>query len=182
MRDTRWDLVSLHTCIVSPLRLHALTLFLWQRTFTNISETPGVSQSLIVMTESGDVTNALLKDVETGLMAAFKDGSDQLEYFESLVVTDMPAREPEEECVCGCAPLPEMVLMSNLFPQETDPARRRVPPAAPAQLAVIRSRCRHRAVDHPCVQRRRRAVQQAEARSRRCHFQGGACLFALGPP
>ncbi|GAA5959491.1 hypothetical protein JCM8115_003728 [Rhodotorula mucilaginosa] len=75
MRDTRWDL----------------------RTFTNISETPGVSQSLIVMTESGDVTNALLKDVETGLMAAFKDGSDQLEYFESLVVTDMPAREPDDE-------------------------------------------------------------------------------------
>lgn len=62
------------------------------------------------MTESGDVTNALLKDVETGLMAAFKDGSDQLEYFESLVVTDMPAREPDDECVFrGCASLPEVI-------------------------------------------------------------------------
>ena len=69
------------------------------------------------MTESGDVTNALLKDVETGLMAAFKDGSDQLEYFESLVVTDMPVREPEEECaVRGCAPLLELVLMSTFPP------------------------------------------------------------------
>ncbi|GAA5860763.1 hypothetical protein JCM3774_006277 [Rhodotorula dairenensis] len=75
MRDTRWDL----------------------RTFTNVSETPGVSQSLIAMTESGDVTNALLKDVETGLMEAFKDGSDKLEYFESLVITDMPAKEPIDE-------------------------------------------------------------------------------------
>lgn len=71
-----------------------------QRTFTNVSETPGVSPSLIVMTESGDVTNALLKDVETGLMEAFKDNSDQLEYFESLIISDMPAQEPSEECVC----------------------------------------------------------------------------------
>ncbi|POY70907.1 hypothetical protein BMF94_6085 [Rhodotorula taiwanensis] len=67
------------------------------RTFTNVSETPGVSPSLIVMTESGDVTNALLKDVETGLMEAFKDNSDQLEYFESLIISDMPAQEPSEE-------------------------------------------------------------------------------------
>ncbi|GAA5977688.1 hypothetical protein JCM10908_005057 [Rhodotorula pacifica] len=74
-RDKRWDL----------------------RTFTNVSETPGVSQSLIVMTETGDATDALLKDVETGLMDALKDGSDQLKYFESLIVSDMPAREPMEE-------------------------------------------------------------------------------------
>ncbi|BGP56905.1 hypothetical protein JCM8202v2_004541 [Rhodotorula sphaerocarpa] len=74
-RDSRWDM----------------------RTFTNVSETPGVSSSLIVMTESGDVTNALLKDADTGLMNAFKEGSEYLQYFESLVVSDMPAREPLEE-------------------------------------------------------------------------------------
>lgn len=51
------------------------------------------------MTESGDVTNALLKDADTGLMNAFKEGSEYLQYFESLVVSDMPAREPLEEYV-----------------------------------------------------------------------------------
>ncbi|BGP50060.1 hypothetical protein JCM10450v2_005968 [Rhodotorula kratochvilovae] len=74
-RDARWDL----------------------RTFTTVSETAGVSPSLIVMTESGDVTNALIKDAETGLLDALRDGADGLEYLESIVVSDMPAETPDEE-------------------------------------------------------------------------------------
>ncbi|GAA6009921.1 CCDC47 family protein [Rhodotorula paludigena] len=74
-RDARWDL----------------------RKFTTTSETAGVSPSLIVMTESGDVTSAMLKDPDTGLFDALKDGSEGLEYLESLVISDMPLETPDEE-------------------------------------------------------------------------------------
>jgi len=62
-----------------------------------VSETAGVSPSLIVMTESGDVTNALLKDTDTGLLDALREGAPGLEYLESIVVSDMPAATPDEE-------------------------------------------------------------------------------------
>ncbi|GAA5940788.1 hypothetical protein JCM3775_004899 [Rhodotorula graminis] len=75
VRDSRWDL----------------------RTFTNVSETAGVSPSLIVMTESGDVTNALLKDTDTGLLDALREGAPGLEYLESIIVSDMPAETPDDE-------------------------------------------------------------------------------------
>ncbi|GAA5917622.1 hypothetical protein JCM6882_001992 [Rhodosporidiobolus microsporus] len=75
IRDDRWDL----------------------RTFTTTSEFPSLSPQFIALTESGDVTNAMLKDVDTGLLDALKEGSEGLEYFESLVVSDMPAEEPNED-------------------------------------------------------------------------------------
>ncbi|BGP18231.1 hypothetical protein JCM10213_007860 [Rhodosporidiobolus nylandii] len=75
IREERWDL----------------------RTFTTTSEYPGLAPSLIALTESGDVTNALLKDQDTGLLDAFREGAPGLEWFESLVVSDMPAAEPDAE-------------------------------------------------------------------------------------
>ncbi|KAM0790126.1 hypothetical protein ACM66B_005450 [Microbotryomycetes sp. NB124-2] len=57
-------------------------------TFTNTSETPGVDQSLIINTENGEVTKAMMHP-DTGLADAIKSGSPHLQYFESLVVTDM---------------------------------------------------------------------------------------------
>ncbi|GAA6019270.1 hypothetical protein JCM10207_005060 [Rhodosporidiobolus poonsookiae] len=74
IRDDRWDL----------------------RTFTTTSEYPSLSPSLIALTESGDITSAMLKDPETGLADALKEGAEGLEYFESLVITDMPVEEPSE--------------------------------------------------------------------------------------
>lgn len=58
------------------------------------------------MTESGDVTNALLKDQETGLLDALQEGAEGLEWLESLVVSDMPAQTPDEECVLNCQATP----------------------------------------------------------------------------
>ncbi|GAA5874539.1 hypothetical protein JCM8547_002187 [Rhodosporidiobolus lusitaniae] len=74
IRDERWDL----------------------RTFTTTSEFTGLSPLVIALTESGDVTNALLKDQDTALLDAVKPGAPELEFFESLVVSDMPAEEPSE--------------------------------------------------------------------------------------
>lgn len=79
--------------------ISSLTSDVLQRKFTTTSETAGVSPSLIVMTESGDVTNAMLKDPDTGLFNALKDGSEGLEYLESLVISDMPLETPDEEYV-----------------------------------------------------------------------------------
>ncbi|GAA6020828.1 hypothetical protein JCM11491_004667 [Sporobolomyces phaffii] len=72
LQDARWDL----------------------RTLTTLSESVPVSPELIVMTESGDVTSALIYDHVTGLKDALKAGADDLESFESLVVSDLPATEP----------------------------------------------------------------------------------------
>ncbi|GAA5906655.1 CCDC47 family protein [Sporobolomyces salmoneus] len=73
LRESRWDL----------------------RTFTKLSETLPISPTLIAMTESGDITNALLYDQVTGLKDALQDGSEELEWFKSLVISDMPAEEPD---------------------------------------------------------------------------------------
>ncbi|GAA5888718.1 hypothetical protein JCM5296_000079 [Sporobolomyces johnsonii] len=73
-RDARWDM----------------------RTFTNTTEYAGISPELIVMTESGDITNALLKDQVTGLQDALKAGAEGIDYLESLILTDMPGEEPDE--------------------------------------------------------------------------------------
>ncbi|GAA5825412.1 hypothetical protein JCM11251_006972 [Rhodosporidiobolus azoricus] len=75
IRDDRWDL----------------------RTFTTTSEFPALSPQFIALTESGDVTNAMLKDTDTALLDALKEGSEGAEYFESLVVSDMPAEEPDAD-------------------------------------------------------------------------------------
>ncbi|GAA5990018.1 hypothetical protein JCM11641_000586 [Rhodosporidiobolus odoratus] len=75
IRDDRWDL----------------------RTFTTTSEYPTLSPSLIALTETGDITNAMLKDADTGLLEALKENGEGLRYFESLVVSDMPAEEPNPE-------------------------------------------------------------------------------------
>ena len=47
------------------------------------------------MTESGDITKALLLDQVTGLKEALQNGAEGMEYFESLVISDMPAEEPD---------------------------------------------------------------------------------------
>ncbi|KAM0751133.1 DUF1682-domain-containing protein [Meredithblackwellia eburnea MCA 4105] len=74
IRDDRWDL----------------------RTFTNTTEFQGLPSDLIAMTESGDVTNVLLKSADSGLLDAVKPGTEGAEYFESLVISDMPAGKPDE--------------------------------------------------------------------------------------
>ena len=51
------------------------------------------------MAESGDMTSALLKTTDTGLVAALQPTAPGREYFESLVISDMPATAPDEECV-----------------------------------------------------------------------------------
>jgi len=66
-----------------------------QRTFTKLSEALPISPELIVMTESGDITKALLLDQVTGLKEALQNGAEGMEYFESLVISDMPAEEPD---------------------------------------------------------------------------------------
>ncbi|ORY76850.1 hypothetical protein BCR35DRAFT_314392 [Leucosporidium creatinivorum] len=73
LRDSRWDLT----------------------TFTTTAETtPTVDSSLIVMSENGEVTKAMLQP-ETGLNKAIGKGAD-LTWFESLVITDGPAKQPSE--------------------------------------------------------------------------------------
>lgn len=66
-----------------------------QRTVTKLNETLPISSELIVMTESGDVTNALLLDSVTGLRDALQTGTEEVEFFESLIVSDLPANEPD---------------------------------------------------------------------------------------
>ncbi|GAA5881269.1 hypothetical protein JCM16303_004872 [Sporobolomyces ruberrimus] len=74
LQDSRWDL----------------------RTFTKLSESLPIAPELIVMTESGDVTSALLLDsVNTGLKDVLKSGTEELDCFESLIVSDMPVKEPD---------------------------------------------------------------------------------------
>ncbi|GAA5854823.1 hypothetical protein JCM5353_006068, partial [Sporobolomyces roseus] len=60
-----------------------------------LSEALPISPELIVMTESGDITKALLLDQVTGLRDALQNGAEGMEYFESLVISDMPAEEPD---------------------------------------------------------------------------------------
>lgn len=69
-----------------------------QRELTTTSEQTGVDPQLIIMTENGDVTKAMLAP-ETGLKAAIAPGAPGLEWFQSLVITDGPADKPDEECV-----------------------------------------------------------------------------------
>lgn len=49
------------------------------------------------MSENGEVTKAMLQP-ETGLTKAIGKGAD-LSWFESLVVTDGPAKQPNERCI-----------------------------------------------------------------------------------
>ncbi|KAK4050964.1 hypothetical protein OIV83_003093 [Microbotryomycetes sp. JL201] len=65
-------------------------------TFTNTSETTGVDQSMIINSENGEVTRAMMSP-ETGLADAIKPGSEHLQYFESLVVTDMGPNKLDDE-------------------------------------------------------------------------------------
>ncbi|GAA6061870.1 hypothetical protein JCM10212_001303, partial [Sporobolomyces blumeae] len=99
VRDGRWDL----------------------RTFTTLSENPAVSPEMIVMTESGDITNAVLKDQATGLQDAMQAGAPGLEYFESLVISDMPAEEPDS--AKPSLPNDEFHIVLTLrLPPRSDPA------------------------------------------------------------
>jgi hypothetical protein len=58
-----------------------------------VSEVQGLPTKYIAMTESGDVTNAIIgKNSETGLMKVVESN----EWFESLVISDMPSEAPDE--------------------------------------------------------------------------------------
>ncbi|GAA5934283.1 CCDC47 family protein [Sporobolomyces koalae] len=72
LRDSRWDL----------------------RTLTSLSDNLPISPELVTMTESGELTSALLFDHVTGLKHALQLGAEGSDSFESLVLSDMPAAEP----------------------------------------------------------------------------------------
>jgi hypothetical protein len=65
---------------------------------TNVTEQAALPESLIAMGESPDITNALVKERDYGLLDALKSTA-ALEDFVSLVITDLPAEKPEIECV-----------------------------------------------------------------------------------
>lgn len=77
IRNSRWDL----------------------RTFTNPNESSAMPSTLAIMSESGDVTDSLLKlpaAKDVGMREAFAGDAPGLKYFESLVISDMPADTPDE--------------------------------------------------------------------------------------
>lgn len=76
LRDSRWDLTTFTTPVES---------------LKNIDD------GVIVMSENGEVTKALLQH-ETGLAHALRPGAP-LEWFESLVVSDGVADIPSVRCV-----------------------------------------------------------------------------------
>ncbi|KAL8290360.1 hypothetical protein RQP46_002618 [Phenoliferia psychrophenolica] len=75
IRDARWDL----------------------KTFTHVSEFAGLPDDLIAMSEHGDESIALLKGADVGLIEALKVNAPGREFFESLVISDMPAGKPDED-------------------------------------------------------------------------------------
>ena len=91
------------------LRLSRLTLVL-QRTFTRTSEVGGLPSSLVLMSESKDITNAL--NSNTGLLPSIASLSS-LTGFESLVITDQSAYTPSETYVPPSAPLPHSNPISH---------------------------------------------------------------------
>lgn len=93
--DARWDLASRAGRLRRNRALTSPSQPL-QRELTTTSEQAGVEPSLIITTENGDVTKAMLSP-ETGLKAAIAPGAKGLEWFQSLVVTDGPAAKPDEE-------------------------------------------------------------------------------------
>ncbi|SGY26695.1 BQ5605_C018g08759 [Microbotryum silenes-dioicae] len=64
-------------------------------TFTCVSERTNVDPSLIILTESGDINSALLRDPANNIFGdVFAPGSQCLRYFESLVITDSGGSAP----------------------------------------------------------------------------------------